>query len=216
MPTSSIDGLASGLDTSALISSLMQLERQPQVRLQTERSQMVRMNSYYQEINRQLGAISTAATAITGTGGWDSANASSTDPARVTATASASAPATSLSFTVDQLARAGSSVSAGSVAGADTVVVDPVTTPTIYLTKDGTETAVSVGDGTLSRIVANINAAGAGVTATAVNVGDTDHDGTDDSGCSSSPPRPAPPPTSPFAAAGAAPASIPSPPCSVA
>lgn len=174
----SIDGIASGINTTDLISQLMRLERQPQIRLQTERGQLVRMNSLYQEINRNMAAIGTAAKAITGTGGWEAAKATSSHADRVAVTASDSAPAGSLTFTVDRLAAAGSSRSIGTVAGKDTVVVDPGTTPTIYLTKDGTETAVDVGDGKLSTIVANINAAGAGITASAVNVGDTDNDGT--------------------------------------
>ncbi len=33
-----IDGLSSGLDTTSIIKQLMQLERQPQVRLQTRQS----------------------------------------------------------------------------------------------------------------------------------------------------------------------------------
>jgi flagellar hook-associated protein 2 len=176
----SIDGLSSGIATSDLINQLMRLERMPQVRLQTERSKVVRMNSLYNEINRQMAAISTAAKAVTGTNGWDSAKASSSDTSRVAVTASATAPAASLTFTVDQLAKAGSLVSAGTAAGKDAVVVDAAATPTVYLTKDGTETAVGVGDGKLSTIVANINAAGAGITASAVNVGDTDNDGTDE------------------------------------
>lgn len=176
----SIDGIASGINTSDLISQLMRLERAPQVRLQTDRSRMVRMNSLYQEINRNMAAVGTAAKVITGTNGWEAAKASSSHPDRVAVTASDTADPTSLTFTIDRRAEAGSIVSAGTVPGKSAVVVDPATTPTIYLTKDGTETAVDVGDGKLSTIVANINAAGAGTTATAVNTGDPDGDGTDD------------------------------------
>ena len=176
----SIDGIASGIDTSDLISQLMRLERQPQVRLQTERSRLVRMNSLYNEINRNMAAIGTAAEAITGTSGWDAAKATSSHTDRVAVTASATAGAASLTFTVDQLAKAGSIVSAVTVAGKSAVVVDPVSTPTIYLTKGGVETAVGVGDGKLSTVVANINAAGAGISAAAINVGDTNADGVDE------------------------------------
>lgn len=168
---SSVDGLVSGINTSDLISQLMRLERAPQVRLQTERSRLVRMNSLYNEINRNLAAVGTAAKAITGTNGWDAAKASSSHADRVAVTATSTAPAAKLTFTVEQLARAGSVVSAGAVATADSAVVDPGTTPTIHLTKDGIETAVDVGDGKLSTIVANINSSGAGITAAAVNDG---------------------------------------------
>lgn len=176
----SIDGLSSGIATSDLITQLMRLERQPQIRLQTQRSQVVRLNSLYNEVNRQMSAIATAAKAITGTNGWASAKATSSDATRVAVTASPTAPAGSLTFTVEQLARAGSIVSGGTAAGRDAVIIDSNTTPTIYLTKDGTETAVAVGDGKLSTIVANINKAGAGITAAAVNTGDPDGDGTND------------------------------------
>lgn len=176
----SIDGIASGINTTDLISQLMRLERQPQIRLQTERGRMVRMNSLYNEINRNMAAVGTAAKAITGTSGWEAAKATSSHADRVAVTALATAPAASLTFSVDQLAKPGSIVSAGSVASTGVMVVDPATTPTVYLSKGGTETAVGVGDGTLGAVVANINAADAGIAAAAVNVGDTNGDGADE------------------------------------
>lgn len=172
----SIDGLSSGIATGDLINQLMRLERMPQVRLQTERSKVVRTNSLYNEVNRQMAAIAAAAKAITGANGWDAAKATSSDTSRVAVTASATAPAASLTFTVDKLAQAGSAVSANAVAGTDTVVAAANTK--IYLNKGTDETEIDVGDGKLSTVVAKINAADAGVTASAVNVG-TDANGVD-------------------------------------
>lgn len=171
----SIDGLSSGIATGDLINQLMRLERMPQVRLQTERSKVVRVNSLYNEVNRQMAAIATAAKAITGANGWDAAKATSSDTSRVAVTASATAPTASLTFTVERLAQAGAIRSVGTVAGQDAAVVTAGTK--IYLNKGTAETEIDVGDGKLSTVVANINAADAGVTASAVNVGDSNGDG---------------------------------------
>src|SRR5207302_6025004 len=104
MAMTSVDGLVSGLNTSDIISKLMQIERQPQDAL---RSQLALLNSRiaaYQSVNTKVAAVSTAATALSTTSGWNVFAATSSAPTAVTATATTAANVGSLSFTVDKLA----------------------------------------------------------------------------------------------------------------
>lgn len=163
-----VDGLVSGMNTAQIISQLMQLERMPQTRLKTQQNVAQRTIDIYRSVNTHLLALKTAGESLTTGTGWSLTKATSSDATRVTATASAGAKTGSLSFTVDQLAAAGSSASAGTVTGTGTVVATAGST--IRLTKGTTATSIAVGDGTLDSVVKAINAAGAGVTAAAVQV----------------------------------------------
>ncbi len=165
----SVDGLVSGLNTSDIIAQLMQLERQPQARLQARQGTVESAMSALRNLNTKFLAITTAADKMMKPAGWQLAAATSSDPTRVAVTATAGASQGSLSFSVSQLAAAGSYLSAGSVASttaADSVVA---ANTTFELTK-GTSAPVTIdtGDGSLGAVVAAINNAGAGVTASAV------------------------------------------------
>lgn len=163
-----VDGLVTGMNTADIIRQLMQLERQPQTRLKTQSNVAQRTIDAYRSVNALFLQLKTATEALTTGSGWSRTKATSSDPARVTATAAAGAATGSLTFTVDRLAAAGVSASAGTVTGTATVVAPAA--GTIRLTKGTTATLVAVGDGTLAGVVRAINDAGAGVTATAVQV----------------------------------------------
>lgn len=164
----SVNGLITGMNTNDIISQLMQLERQPQTRLKSQQNIAQRTIDAYRGVNTLMLALHKASESLTTGTAWSLAKATSTDPTRVTAQASAGAKAGSLTFTVDQLAVAGMSASSGTVAGTSTAVA--AADSTIRLTKGTTATSINVGDGTLGTVVKAINAAGAGVTATAVQV----------------------------------------------
>lgn len=167
MGNMSVDGIVSGMNTSEIIRQLMQLERQPQVRLQSARSAAQAAADAYRSLATKFSAVLDAAKTLTGPGGWGAAAATSSAPDAVGVSAQPTAATATLSFTVEQLATAGSAVSSGSVA-------DPADTVTslgaIRVTKGATSTTVTITDGSLAGVAAAINAADLGVRATVVQV----------------------------------------------
>jgi flagellar hook-associated protein 2 len=163
----SVDGLVSGLNTSEIIKQLMQLERQPQVRLQGRQTMVESAISALKDLNTKFLSITTAAGKLNTTAGWQLATATSSDTTRVAATATSGATQSSLTFSVEQLAKASTSLSAGSVTATTDSVAAASTS--IFITK-GSAAAVEIntGDGSLGAVVNAINKAGAGVTASAV------------------------------------------------
>ena len=120
-----VDGLVSGIDTAGLITQLMQLERQPQVRLAAKRTAANAKASVYQTLNTRVAAMQDAAAALAKATGFQATKATSSAADVVTATSQASAAAGSLSFTVERLASAHSLISVGSVASTDAVITTP-------------------------------------------------------------------------------------------
>lgn len=165
---SAVDGLVSGLNTADIISQLMRLERQPQLRLQTQANVAQRTIDAYRSVNALFLQLKTAAESLSTGSAWSLTKATSSDPSRVTAATTAGAAAGSLTFTIDQLAVAGVSASSGTVTGTATTVA--TTGSTLRLTKGTTETLITVADGSLAGVVKSINDAKAGVVATAVQV----------------------------------------------
>ncbi len=161
----SVDGLVSGLDTAGLISQLMELERQPQARLQARRTTNQQVIDAYQALNTKMLAIETAAEALNASSDWDVMKASSSDDAKVVATAGSGATSGSISFNVSNLAAAHSLVSSTGVASLSTVVATGD-----FTIGSTTITAAEYGDGSLSSVVNAINASAAGVSAAAVQV----------------------------------------------
>ncbi len=168
----SVDGLVSGLNTSDIIKQLMQLERQPQVRLKTKQASVESAIGALRNLNTKFLAITSTAAKLTDPKGWQLATATSSDPAKVAVTATAGAAQGSLSFNVKQLAAAGSYLSEKAVSSlTDPAVTVTAANSTIYLKKgDGADVAIATGDGTLGAVMKAINDAGAGVSATAVQV----------------------------------------------
>ncbi|WP_337063066.1 flagellar filament capping protein FliD [Kineococcus sp. G2] len=98
-----VDGLVSGLNTSSIISQLVQLDAAPQDRLKTAVTTAQKASTGYQAVNTKMLALKTAAEALTKAGGWSPTSVSSTSTS-VVATSSGTALTGSTSFTVDQLA----------------------------------------------------------------------------------------------------------------
>ncbi len=158
-----VDGLVSGLDTSALIKSLLQAERQPQVRLQAKRAESQRVVDVYQQLNTRLDALRTAAEKLNASLDWSVTAATSSNQAVMTATATSSAPATAIAFSVSSLAHAHAAASSALTVDP---AVDVVTTGPISIGA----TSINVGGGTMNDVATAINTAGVGVTATVVQV----------------------------------------------
>ena len=157
----SLDGLASGLDTTALISSIMQAEALPQTLLKNKSYDVQSMVSALQGLNSKVAALATQATAAAKPGALDLYSAT-TSSDKVVATTTAAAKAGSIDFQVDQLAQTQVTVS-------NKVVGWPYTTMTIV--SGGKTFTITPLTSSLDDVVNSVNAAGAGIVASKVAVG---------------------------------------------
>jgi flagellar hook-associated protein 2 len=174
--TSSIGGLVSGMDTTTIISQLMQIESQPQTLLKTQLTTSQNQAAAYRDINSLFASLTTAADALTQTSSWNLTKATTSDTS-VAASASAGAQAGTVTFSVDKLASGHALISDATQKWATTTTAFGLGTLTLTK-KDGTVLPAITptdrdGDGTISLAdaVSAINAANAGVTASAINTG---------------------------------------------
>lgn len=169
MASLSVDGLVSGLDTTALISQLVSAEGATQTRLKTRMGETQTAATAYRSINTKVDGLRTAAEDLAKATTWAAAKATSSSPA-ATVAATGTQQTGQLSFTVESLATAHSVLSDGRWAAADTNFGSAQLS---FTTAGGTTTTVDVGGtGTLSDAVKAINASAAGVTAAAVQLED--------------------------------------------
>jgi flagellar hook-associated protein 2 len=161
----SVDGLISGLSTSTLISQLMTAEAAPQTALKNKVSAENKAIAAYQSVNTKMASLLTAAADLGKAASWQATKATSSSDA-VVATATGTAPSGSFTFTVANLTSSQSVFSYGTAASpAATVASGPVQ----ILLSTG-PVPIDVGDGSLQAVVSGINAANAGVRASAVQV----------------------------------------------
>ena len=159
-----VDGLVSGLDTTSLINSLMQLEALPQNILKTKASTSQAMISALQGLNAKIASLATLATDTAKPAALDLYKATSSS-ANVSATATAGASAGQVNIVVTTLAQAQVVVSAAMAAWPD----DP---PVLTIVgSDGTHTQISAASTSLDDVVLAINGASTGVNAMKVSTG---------------------------------------------
>ncbi len=163
MANVSISGAASGLDTASIINSLVSVQANQQALLKSRQARVKKTSDAFGSLITSLGSLATRAKKVADTGAWAGLTATSST-ASVTATATGTRPG-SLAFDVTALAARHALVSAEPVGSAASVVASG---PLTLTTSDGTVRTVEVGGGTLDDVVAAINDAKAGVTATAV------------------------------------------------
>lgn len=166
----SLDGLASGLDTTALISALMSVERIPQDQLKARVATSQTITSNLQNLNKQYASLHELAAKMAKLGALDIFTANSSSE-KVIATAAAGASAGELELVVAKIAQKHSAVSAA--------MTDwPDSPPTLTITKhDGSATEITAASTSLDDVVKAINDAGAGVSVMKVAAG-TDSNGT--------------------------------------
>jgi flagellar capping protein FliD len=179
----SVDGLISGMDTTSLISKLLQAEAAPQLALKTRLSTAQTTASAYRTVNTTFAAVRAAAENLLKSESWTATKATSSATS-VAVSASSTATPGSLTFTVEKTARAHSVLNrntAGtwtaeiSAYGASSITVleaDGVTAKTPAITITDTD-----ADGTLSLkdAAAAINAdTNHGLTASVVQLSDTE------------------------------------------
>lgn len=147
----SISGLASGIDTSSLISALMSIAKQPQIAIQNKITVETARKQAYQSVLSELNDLTTSYQALTDVGTWaPSQNVTTSDQNVFTATRTGGAAAGSYAIGVSALARANQWTSGGATTAA--------AADTIHLTTGAgtTDVAVSAGD-SLDTIATRIN-----------------------------------------------------------
>ncbi len=159
-----IDGLVSGLDTTAIINSLITLEAQPQALLKTQQSTVASRLTALQTLNTSIKNFATSAGDLSSFGAFNLFSATSSQTA-VSATASTSAAPSSLRLGVTSLASAQVSVTASMPAFAGT---PPVVT---IVGADGVAHEITAASDSMSDLASAIDSAGVGVTATRVAAG---------------------------------------------
>jgi flagellar hook-associated protein 2 len=157
---------SNSIDTTALISQLMQAQAIPQTQLKNELVIEQAIKSAYQAINTKLSALQTAAQALTNPTiptdptAWTATAATSSSSA-VVATSTGAAAVGSSTFDVLQLARAQVTTVAVNTDG--TVVSDLATGITI-----GSHSFANLASGQASDVASVINAANIGVRASVI------------------------------------------------
>lgn len=165
----SIDGLVSGLDTTALIKSLMDVEAIPRNLLSSKKNDTNGIITQLQALNSAVQALADQSKTASGATALTFFTATASSPA-VTVTAGADAAPTAADIVVDSVARAHTAVTAASTAWPD----DP---PVLTLENAaGDRVEVTAASTSMQDVARAITAAGTGITATVVRAG-TDVDG---------------------------------------
>lgn len=165
----SFGGLATGLDTNAIISALLDVERIPILRAEQRRDELRSRNSTYGELRSRLGELETALRDIRSSSDLSSFSATSSNEDALRVTASGDANTGTYAIRVFDLATNQTDISS---AVADSTAA--VGGGDISFTVDGTTTTVNLGAAaSIDDIATAINQADAGVTATVINDGTT-------------------------------------------
>ncbi|KRC59697.1 MULTISPECIES: flagellar filament capping protein FliD [unclassified Nocardioides] len=168
--TSSIGGLASGLDTASIINQLMTLEAASQTKLKTQVTTEQGKVTALQKLNTALQALAGAAkdmvTPTTST--WSTLKATSSNTGVSVAATSTASPG-AFTVTVGQTALTHQVAFTDAHAKTDTVTG---TTNSVLLKRAGQpDLQIDTANGTLEELAAAINGADAGVRATLVRTG---------------------------------------------
>jgi flagellar hook-associated protein 2 len=159
---SAVDGLITGMDTSAVIRQLMQLERIPVVRLQSRKTATDKAITALQSINTKFLALAELAKKLNTTAGMSRVTSSTSHPNLLSATVTEGTAPASLTFRVNSLAAAHQIYSASTYASTTDQVSQAGRDITIgYTDANGAAASVIVNDhdGSLSSVAAAINAA---------------------------------------------------------
>lgn len=157
-----IDGLASGLDTTSLINSLMALEAAPQNLIRSKAAAVQSRISALQGLNSAVADLAAKAAKLADPKGLE-LYAASISSAKVTTTLGAGAKPGSVDLIVSQLAQTQVSVTQNLTAW-------PESTLTI-VGQDGKTTTVTPTSTSLDDVVTAVNQSGAGIVASKVSVG---------------------------------------------
>ncbi len=164
-----IDGLSSGLDTTAIINALIAAESRPQALMKSRVVTDTALVTAMQALNTKFAALTSQAGALAKTGGLDMFQATSSSDA-ITAKLGPGAVTTSLNLSVNALARAQSNVSGP--------MTEWPASPAVmtFVKGDGTTTEVTAESTSLDAMAYAINRSDAGISAVKIASG-VDADG---------------------------------------
>lgn len=182
MATISSLGLGSGLDVESIITKLMTVEQQPINQINTRTTGLKTKLSTYGQIQSSLSTLRDAASKLTNPDTWAGTKATASDSTAISVTASSGAAIGSATLSVSQLAASqtlASTTFSSSTAtvGQGSLTIELGTWGTdvdgasTFTAKSGaTAVTINIGPGQdqLSQVRDQINAAGAGVTASIV------------------------------------------------
>ncbi|MCC3292305.1 flagellar filament capping protein FliD [Arthrobacter sp. zg-Y1110] len=160
-----IDGLISGIDTTAMIADLMKIEARPQKLLKDKVESNQLFVTALQNLNTKIASLTEAAGKIAKAGGTDR-YAAVTGSTTVTATTKAGAAAGSLDITVNKLATAQVSLSGAMAAWPNG--------DALSISANGTITALDTAGKSLDQVISTVNKANLGVTAVKIAAGSVD------------------------------------------
>jgi len=172
-------GLASGLDTRAIIQALMAVERRPITALQTKKTSLTSQKNLFGDFNKLLGDLQSAARKLARTNDFLKMAATSSDETLLTVAAGSTARQGTHEVVVRSLARAQLNVSGG-YADKDAAVFG---TGTLLLNIGGVDHGIEIGaqgtsslSGVADAINAQAEAQDLGVSAQVVDTGRTGSD----------------------------------------
>ncbi|ALE04198.1 hypothetical protein AL755_00280 (plasmid) [Arthrobacter sp. ERGS1:01] len=159
-----IDGLTSGLDTTAIINALIAAESRPQTLMKGKVTSDTALVTAMQALNTKFASLTTQAAALAKPGGLDMYQATSSSDA-ITAKLGSGAQSTSLDLSVNKLAQAHSVVSAP--------MTEWPATPAVmtFVKTDGSKTEVTAETGSLDDMAYAINHSAAGISAVKIASG---------------------------------------------
>ena len=167
-PPIAFGGLASGIDTNALIDGLMGVERIPLNRNTARQQSLTSAKSTLSSVLNTFTAVKTAADALNSSSAFASYSLVSSDDKVLVATATGAARAGTYSIEVKQLAQETRAKSLGFASSTDALAQ----TGTFSLTVGGTVTDIAIDAAdSLAGIATKINASGAAVNASVVKTG---------------------------------------------
>jgi flagellar hook-associated protein 2 len=168
----SVDGLVSGLDTTTLISQLIQAESAPQTALKSKVSEAQAAVSAFQSVNSRYAALKSAADLVADSNTWTTPVATSSS-ATVKATSSSTATIGRIEFDVTSTAKA-HSIATGTFS--DISELSPTWPVTLTGTKGGATFTITAMTNSVSGVIdainqaAGLNGTSLGLTATVVQV----------------------------------------------
>jgi flagellar hook-associated protein 2 len=167
----SVGGLATGLDTNSIIDKLVSLERRPVALLEQQIAAIQATKSSVSSVQSKLATLRGAAQALGTTDDVLIRTAKSSDESVVSAVAGAGAARGAVEITVGRLARGSVAGATVGVASATATVAGGAGTFELQVGSGAVQSVAVDGTTTLQGLADAINGLGAGVTATAVNLG---------------------------------------------
>jgi flagellar hook-associated protein 2 len=163
----SFGGLASGLDTKAIISALTAIERRPISQLESKKTTLNKQKSLFGDLGKLLDELAKAAKALQTTSDFLQMKAASSDEDKLKVTASTSATPGTHEIVVNSLARAQVNASTGS-ASPTASFGGPAS---LQIDVGGNTHLIAVNSPTLESVAAAINDQDIGVRADVVDTG---------------------------------------------